>query len=151
VIRSGDVFAIRTSGGDAYFQYVKKSVLMGSLIRVLPGVFADAPTDFESLVAIETNFWIFFPAGAALSRGIVRKIGRYAIPDHSKDVPVFRAGVVDPAVGKVVDWWLWDGEKEWRVGSITDEQRKLPIRGSWNDTMLIKRIEEGWLPENDPS
>jgi hypothetical protein len=62
---------------------------------------------------------------------------------------VFRAGVVDPAVGKVVDWWLWDGEKEWRVGSISDEQRKLPIRGCWNDTMLIKRIEEGWLPEND--
>lgn len=150
MIRSGDVFAIRTSGGHAYFQYVKKIAPMGSLVRVLPGVFADAPTDVESLVAKETNFWIFFPAGAAFSRGIVHKIGRYAIPYHSKNVPVFRAGVVDPAVGKVVDWWLWDGEKEWRVGSITDEQRRLPIRGSWNDTMLIERIEEGWLPENDP-
>ncbi|WP_028232513.1 hypothetical protein [Paraburkholderia mimosarum] len=150
MIRSGDVFGIRTSGGEAYFQYVKKVAPMGSLIRVLPGVFADAPADLESLVAIETNFRIFFPAGAAFSRGIVRKVGRFAIPDHSKNIPVFRAGVVDPAVGKVVDWWLWDGETEWRVGSITDEQRKLPIRGSWNDTMLKKRIEEGWLPEHDP-
>jgi len=150
VIHSGDVFGIRTSGGEAYFQYVKKVAPMGSLIRVLPGVFAEAATDLELLVAIETNFWIFFPAGAAFARGIIRKIGRYAIPDHSKSVPVFRAGVVDPAAGKVVDWWLWDGEKEWRVGSITDEERKLPIRGSLNDTMLIKRIEEGWLPENDP-
>ncbi|WP_321867675.1 hypothetical protein [Paraburkholderia tropica] len=150
MIRSGDVFGIRTSGGEAYFQYVKKVAPMGSLIRVLPGVFADAPADLESLVAIETNFWIFFPVGAAFFRGIVRKVGRYAIPDHSESVPVFRAGVVDPAVGKVVDWWFWDGETEWRVGSITDEQRRLPIRGSCNDTMLIKRIEERWLPEHDP-
>jgi hypothetical protein len=104
----------------------------------------------ESLVAIETNFWIFFPAGAAFSRGIVRKMGRYAVPDHSTNTPVFQAGVVDPAVGKVVDWWLWDGEKAWCDGPITDEQRKLPIRGASNDTMLIMRIEEGWLPENDP-
>lgn len=150
MIRSGDVFGIQTSGGEAFFQYVKKVAPMGSLIRVLPGVFADAPAELESVVTVETNFWIFFPVGAALSRGIVRKLGRYAIPDHSKNVPVFRAGVIDPGVGKVVDWWLWDGETEWRVGSITDEQRKLPIRGSWNDTMLITRIDEGWLPENDP-
>ncbi|WP_334043412.1 hypothetical protein [Burkholderia ambifaria] len=149
MIRSGDVFGIGTSGGEAYFQYVKKVAPMGSLIRVLPGVFADAPADLELLVAIETNFWIFFPVGAAFSRGIVRKVGRYAIPDHSKSIPVFRAGVVDPAVGKVMDWWLWDGEKAWHVGSITDEQRRLPIRGSWNDTLLIQRIEEGWLPEHD--
>ena len=140
MIRSGDVFGIPTSGGEAYFQYVKKVAPMGSLIRVLPGVFADAPTELESVVTVETNFWIFFPVGTAFSRGIVRKLGRYAIPDHSKNVPVFRAGVIDPTAGKVVDWWLWDGETEWRVGSITDEQRKLPIRGSWNDTMLITRI-----------
>jgi len=150
VIRSGDVFGILTSRGEAYFQYVKKIAPMGSLIRVLPGVFADSLTDYDSLVTTQTNFWIFFPAGAALSRGVIRKVGRYAIPDHSKIPPLFRAGVVDPAVGKVVDWWLWDCEKEWRVGPITDEQRKLPIRGSWNDTMLIERIENGWLPENDP-
>lgn len=119
---------------------------MGSLIRVIPGVFKDLPTDLESLVAKETNFWIFFPVRAALSRGIVRKIGSHAIPDHSKSIPVFRAGVVDPAVGKVADWWLWDGEREWRVGSITDEQQKLPIRGSWNDTILIRRSRKvGYL------
>lgn len=146
----GDVFAIRTSSGEAYLQYVKQIAPMGSLIRVIPGVFTDLPINFESLVAKESNFWIFFPVRNAFSRGIVRKVGSHAIPDHSKSIPVFRAGVVDPAVGKVADWWLWDGEREWHVGSITDEQRKLPIRGSWNDIMLIKRIEEGWLPENDP-
>ena len=46
-------------------------------------------------------------------------------------------------------WWLWDGEKEWQIGSITNEQRKLPIRQIWNDTMLIARLEQEWRPETD--
>ena len=62
-----------------------------------------------------------------------------------------RGGVIDPSTRKVKVWWLWDGEKEWRVGEITAEQRGLPIRGVWNDTLLIERIESGWTPETDPS
>jgi YD repeat-containing protein len=41
------------------------------------------------------------------------------------------------------------GEKEWKVGDITAEQRKLPLRGIWNDTLLVERIEAGWSPSND--
>ncbi|KAB0641126.1 hypothetical protein F7R21_16180 [Burkholderia latens] len=55
-----------------------------------------------------------------------------------------------PPTGKVENRWLWDGENEWMVGQITAGQRKLPIREAWNDTMLINRIEEGWLPEKNP-
>jgi len=75
--------------------------------------------------------------------------GTLQIPDHAQKTPLFRAGVVDPAIGKVKTWWLWDGEKEWKVGSISEEQRKLPIRGAWNDTLLVERIESDWLPEKD--
>ena len=58
--------------------------------------------------------------------------------------------MVDPQTGKVAIWWLWDGEKEWRVGSLDAKQRKLPIRSVWNDTMLIERIDAGWTAESDP-
>ncbi|WP_233212723.1 hypothetical protein [Collimonas sp. PA-H2] len=67
----------------------------------------------------------------------MQKITNCAIPEHSRNTPVFRAGVVDPATNKVETWWFWDGDKEWKVGAITEEQRKLPIRGSWNDTLLV--------------
>ncbi|WP_304589925.1 hypothetical protein [Burkholderia anthina] len=150
MIKSGDIFSIKTSKGNAYFQFVDKLPVMGSLIRVLPGTHVEQPSDWDALVSSESNFWIFFPVAAAKKQGIVEKVAHCPLPEHAKKPPVFRAGVADPSTGKVETWWFWDGEKEWRVGAITEEQRKLPIRGSWNDTLLIQRIEEGWLPENDP-
>lgn len=150
MVKVGDVFAIKTAKGNAYFQFVKKIAPMGSLIRVLPGTYLAPPPEWDTLVAHETNFWIFFPVAAAQKQGIVKKVAHCSLPEHARRFPVFRAGVVDPSTGKVETWWLWDGAKEWKVGSITEEQRKLPIRGSWNDTLLVKRIEEGWLPEKDP-
>lgn len=146
----GDVFLIKTSKGNGYFQFVRKNALMGSLIRVLPGIYPDRIPDLDALVVCETNFWTFFPVAASVKYGDVQKVRNCAIPEHARAFPLFRAGIANPSTGKVEDWWLWDGEREWRVGSITEEQRKLPIRGSWNNTLLIKRIEEGWLPEKDP-
>jgi hypothetical protein len=51
--------------------------------------------------------------------------------------------------GKVHDWWLWDGEKEWKVGKLTPEMRLYPDLGVVNDTRLIEMIEAGYNPEND--
>jgi hypothetical protein len=150
MIKVGDVFQIKTSIGEAYFQYTKKNPTMGSLIRVLPGTYSAEEVNLKELVDVKTNFWIFFPVGAALKRGIIKKAGHFPIPEHSLEAPTFRAGVTDPLTKRVETWWFWDGMKEWKVGEINVEQRKFPIRGSWNDTLLIQRIEEGWLPEKDP-
>ncbi|BET12083.1 hypothetical protein [Pandoraea sputorum] len=149
MMKIGDVFEIKTKKGNAYFQFSGRIPPMGALIRVLPGTFQHLPLDMDELVASRTNFWIFFPVSAAEKRGIVRKIKNYKIPEHSVRSPIFRTGIVDPSTKKVESWWLWDGETEWEVGALTDELRKLPIRGAWNDTLLVERIEEGWLPEND--
>jgi hypothetical protein len=61
MIRIGDVFAIATTSGKAYFQFVKKIPPMGSLIRVLLGTYNDEP-DLDILVEKKTNFWVFFPS-----------------------------------------------------------------------------------------
>ncbi|MHC8393470.1 hypothetical protein ACYZT8_07365 [Pseudomonas sp. LB3P93] len=148
MIKIGDVFAIETTSGKAYFQFVKKIPPMGSLIRVLPGTYNELP-DLDALVEEKTNFWIFFPVSAALKQGIIHKTKVCVIPEHSQKTPIFRTGVVDPSTGRVDAWWFWNGEREWKVGEITQEQRAYPIRGTWNDTLLVQRIEEGWLPEKD--
>lgn len=147
----GDVFEIETKFGFAYFQFTNKNKLMGSLIRVFPNKFNLQEGEIKDLVNSKTNFLIFFPVSAAEKQGIIKKILHAPIPDHASTIPLFRNGVPDSDTRKVSDWWFWDGEKSWKVGSISDEQRKMPILESWNDTMLIKRIEEGWLPEKDPS
>ncbi|WP_083254306.1 hypothetical protein [Pandoraea sp. ISTKB] len=149
MIKLGDVFSIETSKGSAYFQYAIKNSLMGAMIRVLPGIFESPPDSMMSLVGKNTNFYVFFPISGAEKMGIVKKIGNYPIPEHSREMPIFRAGNSNSATKKVENWWLWDGEREWMVGSISDAQRKLPIRQIWNDALLVKRIEDGWLPEND--
>ena len=150
MLKEGDVFSIKTADGDAYFQFVKIMRPSGALIRVLPGTYSEKPLNLKEIISIETNFWIFFPLSEAHKQGIVKKISHCELPEHARKTPLFRAGVVDPSTGKVETWWFWDGDKEWMVGAITEEQRRLPIRGTWNDTLLIKRIEQGWLPEKDP-
>ena len=51
--------------------------------------------------------------------------------------------------GEHMDWWIWDGERQSRIEKLTPEQRKLPIRSIWNDTLLVRRFENEWTPETD--
>ena len=104
-----------------------------------------------NLLSIRGNlfFSTFFPLGAAVNRCIVSVVGNATIPEKQKPFPLFRNGVVDPKTKKVETWWLWDGEKEWCIGKLTKEQRRLPLNEVWNDTLLVERIESGWTPETD--
>jgi hypothetical protein len=147
--KTGSVFELSTPRGLAYAQCTHLHARYGHLIRVLPGFFEQRPNGFELLARRPTVFVTFFPLGAAVSRQVVTVVGNEPVPKEAQEFPIFRAGVPDPATGKVGVWWLWDGEKEWRAGTLSDEQRRLPIRGVWNDTLLIERIVAGWTPEND--
>jgi len=147
--KPGDVFEISTASGQAYLQFMQKNKLMGPAMRVLPGTYVDGNPDIGSLVRTAAGYWIFFPLAAALKAKILRPVGAFEIPSHAEKLPIFRSGVVDPATGRVENWWLWDGENSRMVGAITEEQRKLPIKSIWNDTLLVERIEQGWSPEND--
>lgn len=122
---------------------------MGDLIRVLPGIY-DTPPNLQVLSELESNFWTFFSLPHAMKDGTIQRETNCRIPDHSQKMPIFRNGTVDPETGIVETWWLWDGERSWKVGTISEDQRILPILGAWNATMLVDRIEQGWLPERDP-
>jgi hypothetical protein len=147
----GDVIEIPTSQGLAYAQYTHQHPQMGGLIRVFDRVFRDRPRSFDNLVRGPVRFCTFFPVTAAVKRGIFEIVSQQEVATQNKPFPLFRGGNPDPNTKRVAVWWFWDGEKEWKVGEITPEQRKMPLREIWNDTMLVKRIEAGWTPQNDPS
>jgi len=147
----GDVIEIRTTKGLAYAQYTHKHKQYGALLRVFNQIHPSKPSDLKELIAQHASFSCFFPLDAAVDRGIVSVVGNTAVPPEAQAFPIFRAGVVDPSNHKVAVWWLWDGAKEWKVGELTYEQKKLSIRGVWNDTLLVERIESGWTPETDNS
>ena len=148
-VRIGDVVEIPTRRGLAYAQYTHRVEQWGSLLRVLPSFCLSRPERFDQLVIQPQRFVTFFPLQAAVSRGIFEIVDNQPVPPEAQALPLFRkAGFVDRQ-GKVHDWWLWNGEREWRIGQLSAEQRRLPMLGVWNDTLLIARIEEEWLPEKD--
>lgn len=150
-VRVGDVFEILTDRGLAYAQYTHRNPLYGELIRVLPGFFDQRPSEYGELVRRPARFCTFFPLRAAAAKRVVIIVANEPVPAEAQGFPIFRAGVVNPTTGKVDVWWLWDGDKEWRVGQLSEQERRLPIRGVWNDTLLIERITSGWTPETDPT
>jgi hypothetical protein len=147
----GDVVEIDTGQGLAYAHYSHQHPTYGALLRVFADLKAERPADLAAVVSGEPTFRTFFPLAAAVQRKIVSIAGHVPLSEEAKRFPTFRAGVVDPRTGRVATWWLWDGQNEVRVGPLTDEMRRLSIRGVWNDTILKERILSGWTPETDPT
>lgn len=145
----GDLIEIPTTVGFSYAQYTHKHPQYGALLRVFPGVFEKRPSSYSKILASTPLFSCFFPLNAAIREEIVAIANHGEVPTALQEFPIFRAGAVNPELKRVQTWWLWDGEKEWPIGDLNPDQRKLPIRGVWNDTLLKERIVSGWTPEKD--
>ncbi|MCG7564632.1 hypothetical protein [Pseudoalteromonas sp. McH1-42] len=148
-LKIGDIVEVKTSKGNVYAQYTHKHKQYGALLRVFNRAYEHRPEDLSNAINESVQFSAFFPLQLAVKQKIVEIVGNCKVDSRYAEFPVFRAGVVDPSTGKVAVWWLWDGQNEEKVGKLSSEQRKLPIRGVWNDTLLIERIESGWTPETD--
>jgi len=140
----GDIVEVPTKKGLAYAQYTHKNAKMGPLLRVFDAQFPARPTHFASIATLPVQFSTFFPLGAAVHRGIFAVVAHENISAVNLAFPVFKNGVPDPGTNKVTNWWLWDGEKEWPVGKLTEEQKSFPDSQIVNDTMLVHLIETGW-------
>ncbi len=150
-LRIGDVIEIQTPLGLAYAQFSHQDEQFGHLLRVLPSICEQPPESFKEMVNLKERFYVFFPLSAALSQGIVHRVANEDVPSWAQKFPLMRkAGWRDDS-GKVLNWWLWDGEKEWQVDSLTPEQESLSLAQIWNDTLLIERIVEGWSPSESLS
>lgn len=137
----GDVLEIVTPAGLGYFQYTHQHSMFGGLIRILEGIYDKRPSEpvLAAMTARRERFQIFFPVRAAANRGLVKIVAHEEVPPHAREFPLFKSG-------RPGNWWLWDGEKEWRVGDLSPAQLRLPSREIWNDTMLANRIAAGWSP-----
>ena len=150
--RIGDVVEIVTPKGLAYAQYThnhKGRPHWGHLIRVLPGLFESRPATFSKLVQEKERFFIFFPLGVAVHRGIMEIVAREDIPARCVSFPLFRVTGLPDREGRVHQWGLWDGTKEWHIGSLAPEHVDLSLLRIVNDTRLVQMIVSGWKPSDD--
>ena len=144
-IAIGDVFSINTPKGNAYFQYVYLNKNNIELIRILPGLFEETPTDLEGLVRKKELFLISFPLAAAYRRKLVEFVGSYQIPAGFQRPKYMREDNVDRN-GNLINWYIVDTDtlKREKVLELTDEQKKFSPFEIWNDTLLVERLTEGW-------
>lgn len=148
----GDVIEIPTPNGLAYAHFTHKHDVppkWGALLRVLPGLFSERPSDFAELVERPPAFVTFFPLGAACNRRIVQVVANEPVP-ASQGFPTFRNSHRDRSGKRTGPWFLWDGSREWRVEHLSEQElRAYPPLGVWNDTLLVERIVAGWSHEQD--
>lgn len=145
-LRVGDIIQIRMSTGYAYAQCVLRDPVCGHLIRVFPGIYKSPLSKFSVLVEGPEEYHTFLLWGSNVDPSLISIAEHCEVPQSKDGYPMFKAGVVDPATGKVATWWLWDGKKEWKVGTLTEEQRQYSLREIWNDILLVERLESGWRP-----
>jgi hypothetical protein len=145
----GDIVQIRTSKGYAYAQLTHKHHMFGYLLRILPGFFAEPVTDFAPLVMEPELYHAFVFKDDLFQPPVAMIVGNAPVPERSRALPLFRNGIRNPATGRVDDWWLWDGRKEWRIGELREDQRTLSLLEILNSDILRKRIENGSMPANE--
>lgn len=147
-LKIGDIVEIATSKGLCYAHYTHQHPTYGSVIRVFGEFYEHRPSNTSSLIHGEPKFTCLFLLRNSIKNGDFTIVGNEDLTENLRIFPIFRAGMASPATGKVEKWWFWDGDKEWKVGELTEEQWNMPIRGVWNDIMLLDRIESGWTPAN---
>jgi hypothetical protein len=141
----GDVIEIPTSRGFAYAQVTHRKPSWGFLLRVIEGYWQERPTDFLEVVLKPTRFLTFYPVGSGIHRGVVSHVANVVVPLPYRKFPLFRDRMhLDHG-----DWWLWDGEKEWRLGpDLPPEYRGLSYRLILNDIALVERVTSDYRPDD---
>jgi hypothetical protein len=140
----GDVVRVTTREGAADAQVTHRHAEFGHLLRVLgPAATNKTPA---AIAAQPTAFHVFLALGAACAQGLADVLGPAPIPPEDISFPLFRAPMRTPE--GISGWWLWDGEREWRIGPLPPAQRSLPLREIVSAPLLVSRAHARWRPDS---
>jgi hypothetical protein len=145
--KPGDIFEVVVNTERRYVQVTHIHPEFGPLVRVISGSWS-SPPDLDALAQAPTEFVCFVRLGSRNPPHHLKYFGSYAVHADARDFPMFRSGL-SGRDKKVHVWWLWDGVKSWKIGALKPEQRDFPIRGIWDEEMLVERLENGWSPRSD--
>lgn len=141
-------FEIKTSKGKKYLQYVFANKTIGEMLRVFPQQYSEDFGDVSSIIKSQDYYFVHFPLKATLKQEIVQFVDNFSIPSEVKLPDQMRARKVDKD-GNFVSLQIVDYSTLQRtnIKELSSSDKKLSPWGTWNDTLLVERIEEGWKPE----
>jgi len=155
VPKTGDIYEVPTPRGFGYVQYTHRSREYGYLIRVLPGLYVERPKDMADLVAKKENYFVYYPLSACLRVGAFAWVGKLPIPEDSLGEPIMRLGWGQPVDGRVLNWWIIDGDKRTFIDRLTEKEKRYSFLEICSHGMLVYKLCIGWRPEtareNDPN
>jgi hypothetical protein len=150
-LRRGDIVEFKTARGYAYAQFINEHKMYGTVMRVLPGVFAKRLADFEALVNKEGGWCAFWYIKDALQHKEVKVVGRAEIPKQYQKLPVFKEADRSFATALVRGWSIWDGKTTSGrpVAELSEAEKKYPLVEVIFTDHVIKRINKRWKPEDE--
>ena len=91
----GYLYEIRLPEGRvAYCQYIHNNNSLpgyGTLVRVLPGIFREPPTDLVQVLAEKEAYSCFILVGMGVKMGYLRLAGNYSYPAELNTFPIMRS------------------------------------------------------------
>ncbi len=147
MVKIGDIFDIPLSNGRrAYGQLVFKDKQFGPLIQVFDLISSTQINDVQQLENLKPLFPPVITGVNAMTRA-----GKWTVIGHSSVenfiYPKFVRTFYDENSGEACIWFIWDGEKETRLGKILpDEYKKLEYLVVWSPFDVVARIETGEYP-----
>jgi hypothetical protein len=141
----GDLFEIPLSDGrNAYGQYLHYSK-MGPIIQVFD-LITDREVTVEQIVSSKPLFPpVITGLYAAVKEGYWKITGYQPISNFIH--PKFVSTLYDQQTGMARIWFLWDGERDIRIGpELRPEYKSLEFLVVWNPQDVVNRIETGKIP-----
>jgi hypothetical protein len=141
-IEIGDIFEIKIADKFAYLQFVYLHNER-QLVKIFCSQQINRSNIFNYVVSDKELFLIFFPVTAAFRKKIIFKVGKVNVHDFL--FPKYMR-IVHTIREEFLGWHIVNTEtgKLQLVKNLDVEQKKLSSWGTWNDTLLIEQLENGW-------
>ncbi len=146
-VRPGDIIEVRVLKGYAYLQYVGFHPEYLETVHVMLGIRETRPNDLRSLAG-SPGYIAFYEASLSVSLGWTRVVDNWTLPDGVEIPSRIRREAATDKAGNMTSWVLENGAQSVTVEQLSADDARLPIGVSWNHEMLVKRISQGWRPED---
>ena len=113
----GDIVEISTPAGLGYVQYTHDADTNGELVRVLPGLYTDRPSDFAALARQKELYFVFYIMNYALRAGQAEVVSNQPVPEWAKAHPMMRHAASWDDFRRVIRWRIISAASRLTLGA----------------------------------
>lgn len=141
-LQIGDIFEIKTELGLSYGQLTHRHPTHTDVLRIFRPKFKQRPHDVSLVTKQDVEFTVLCPVSFGFRTKTLERVGHAPVAPELQAFPKFRNSNRSPEHPEIDDWWIWDGEKETRVGTLSSEEMFYPRMNILN-LVAIKELIEG--------